>query len=226
MKMDHLKIILFFIILLTFGFQCDEDIKPVYEFELPYIVSPVKKEYHVNDTIRISVIIKDRSLKDLKSKNLVEIKCTDIPVWFSVGVREPNYNLLSSNNVFETIVDSLNFPYSEIENNGQYSKFRARVNDSIFYKEEIVIMKLILKKTGIFMMDPNDYDNIFISKTDSCSTTHQFYDEGILNHIFDVADSNPELLEESPLPSNVYISGDHVPWQTAEKRIFWFKVIE
>ena len=87
-------------------------------------------------------------------------------------------------------------------------------------------MKLVHKKTGIFMIDPNDYVNLFINKADSCNTTPPIYEEGILNPIFNVADSNPELLEESPLPNNVIISGDHVPGQTAEKRIFWFKVID
>jgi len=226
MKIGVLKIIHSVLILLTFGFQCDEVyVKPVYELELPYKVFPVKKEYHINDTIQISAIIKDRSLKDLYSQNLVELKCADIRVWFYAGVRIENYNLLTSDNVFEAIVDTLNFPNYQIENNGQFSKFEAQMADSIFYKEEIAILKLIPKKKGIFMLEP--YDSIIrINKAENCDTIYPIIDLGEMNHIFDIANTNPELLEESPLPHNTFISGDHVPRETAEKRIFWFKVIE
>ena len=133
MKINHFNIILLSLVLLTFGFQCDEEVEPVYDFELPYQVSPAKKEYHINDTIRISTFIKDRSLKDLSSQKQVELMCTDLPVRFYAGVRWSNDNLLNSMAVFETIVDSVNFSFTEIENNSQYSKCRVWVADSIFY---------------------------------------------------------------------------------------------
>lgn len=225
MKVSFLNILLPGIILLTFGFQCVEEAQYTYQLELPFDLSPVQKEYHTGDTIQISAIINGRSLSDLSTQGTVEIVCNDIPVTFYVGVRHSNYNLLNDVDLFDIIVDTLNIRYDQLENNGQFSRLAAYISESVFDKEEIAVMKLVLKRKGIFMLYP--YPSYMkINRAMNCDSIYPTVEWNTLNYLFDVADSNPELLAESPLPQNVFIEGDRVPGLTEQKRIFWFKVIE
>jgi hypothetical protein len=228
MKSITSPMLLLSVILLTYGFQCKEDdeFENIYELELPFKVSPVKKEYRINDTISIAVILRDRSLKDLLSKEQILIECTDIPIVFSAGVRYSDFNLLNSDNVFEVVVDTDNFPHHELTNNGQFSSFSSFLSEDIFDKEQIDIVKLIPKKKGVFMINPAHFKNIFINRAELCDEFNPVYDKGIMRHIFDVPNTNPELLQESPLPGFVIISGDQIPKHTNEKRVFWFKVTD
>lgn len=230
MKIINQRIILFFCILLTFGFQCNEDedeqFENIFELELPFKITPVQKEYKINDTIQISCFIKDRSLKDLNSQNEIELVCTDIPMRFYVGLRYSNTNLIDADKVFDVIIDTINFQDYQIENNGQNSRFEANISEDIFDRGEISIMKIIPKKIGVYMANPNLYRDLFINRVQDCNETNPMFDKGIMNHVFDVLNTNPELIDESPLPHTVFISGDRVPRKTEEKRIFWFKVIE
>ncbi|MDQ3142022.1 MAG: hypothetical protein M3Q56_07230 [Bacteroidota bacterium] len=230
MKKDKFKIIISFIILLTFGFKCgvneDDQYENIFELELPFEIITVQREYKISDTIQISAIINNNSLKELRSQKQIAIKCTDIPIYFYVGVRHENFNLLDSDDLFEMIIDTLNFKNHHIENNGQFSEFQANISEDIFNKEEVSIMKLIPKRKGIFMINPDRFGAVFINSNGDCNATNPILDKGIMNYIFDVVDSNKELLKESPLPESVFISGDRVPILTAEKRIFWFKVVD
>jgi len=230
MKIINQKIILFSFILLTLGFQChedeDEQFENIFELELPFEIAPVQKEYKINDTIQISSLIENRSLKDLNSQNQIEIECTSIPIRFYIGVRHSNINQIDSDKLFEIIVDTNNFQNHQIENNGQYSNFEANISEDIFDNEEISIMKIIPKRKGVYMMNPFHFEDIFINRNENCNETNPTFDKGNMNHIFAVGDSNQDLLDESPLPPNVFISGDRIPRLTEEKRIFWFKVIE
>lgn len=202
MEIGKFKIILPFLILLTFGFQCgkdeDDQYENIFELDLPFNISPIQKEYRINDTIEISAIIENKSLLDLNTQALVEIECTDIPITFYIGVRLTNFNELNSDNLFEIIVDTLNFQNFEIENNGQYSKFKANISEDIFNKEEISTMKIIPKRKGIYMMDPSNFKDIFINRNENCNETNPTLDKGKMNYIFNVSNSNPELLVESP----------------------------
>ena len=91
MNYKFLRPAVLFTALLTFGFQCGEDepfYENQYELELPVIVNPAQKEYNLNDTISISVLVNDHRLKDLKTGQLIEILCTDIPLLIYAGVRQ------------------------------------------------------------------------------------------------------------------------------------------
>ena len=230
MKIDKLIIVLAFITLITFGFQCEENEDDrygnIYELELPFEIFPVQKQYKINDTLQIIALINDRSLKDLISDNQVAINCTDIPIYFYVGVRVSDFNQLESDDLFEMIIDTNNFKNYHLESNGQYSELKANIAEDILDKGEIDIMKLIPKAKGIFMINPNSYNSIFINSTGDCNATNPILDKGNMNYLFDVVDSNPELINESPLPNNVFISGDKIPILTVQNRIYWFKVSE
>ena len=102
----------------------------------------------------------------------------------------------------------------------------ANIAEDVLDKGEIAIMKLIPKRKGIFMINPNVYKSIFINSTGDCNATNPLLDKGNMRQLFDVVDSNPELINESPLPQNVFISGDAIPLLTVQKRVYWFKVGE
>lgn len=230
MKIINHKIILFFIILLIIGFQCPEDeedlFENIYELELPYKIAPVQKEYRINDTIQIFALIEDQSLKDLNSQNLVRIECSNIPIRLYIGVRHSNINLIDDDNLFETIIDTINFQDYRFGNSGQSSNLIANISEDVFDDGEISIMKIVPKRKGVYMINPYQVKAIIMNRNENCNEMDPVFDKGDMNYIFDVENSNPELLDESPLPHNVFIVGDHVPSGTEEKRIFWFKVID
>lgn len=227
MKIINQKIILFFFVLLTFGFQCGEEDNNYWEYsgqlELPYEALPLKQEYKINDTIQLLSIIENGSLKDKVSQNVIEIECTDIPINLYVGVRYADHNQINSNDMFQLIIDTVNFQDYELKSNGQYSTFRADISEDIFYKEEIAVMSIIPKKTGVFMISPYNPEFITINRNENCNPINPSLERWGMNSIF-LNGSNPELIEESPLPPNVISSNDKIPILTEEKRIFWFKV--
>ena len=228
MKTTILKLTLFFSILLTFGFQCgeEEQYSPIYELELPFQVLPAQKEYKINDTISIRAIINDKSLKDLKTQNLIEIKCTDIPIEFSVIQRDIDLNPIDTTQSFDVIIDSLNFPNPQLVNKNGYLIIETSIAEDIINKEDIGLLKLVPKKKGIYMMDPFHYQDIYVSRAETCNTTDPLYDSGIMSHLFLVADIHPELADETPLPSNIIVSGGNSQQLIDEKRVFFFKVVE
>ncbi len=230
MKIIHQKLIVLFFVFLTFGFQCDDgelfQVENNFEFELPFEVFPVQKEYKINDTIQIFTRIENNSLKDLNSNEQIEIECIDLPIRFYVGVRYFNINEFDSEPLFELVIEATNFQVYSVENNGQASNFVANISEDLFDKETIKIINIIPKRTGIFMMNLFQFGDIYMNRAEDCSSTDPIYDLVNMTHLFDVDDSNPELLEESPLPSNVILSEDSHIRLTEEKRIFWFKVVE
>ncbi len=127
--------------------------------------------------------------------------------------------------VFEVIVDSINFPAYEIENNGQYAVFTTGISAVLQETETISIIKIIPKRKGIYMIRPAEYLEVEMNRAANCDLENPIYDLAQLDNIFNVTDWNPELLAEIPLPSNTRTS-DYVPRLTAKKRIFWLKVID
>ncbi|MBK8747792.1 MAG: hypothetical protein IPM04_07945 [Saprospiraceae bacterium] len=47
-----------------------------------------------------------------------------------------------------------------------------------------------------------------------------------MTHLFNVINNNPELLDQSPLPPNVFSSNDQTQKFTDEKRMYWFQVVD
>jgi hypothetical protein len=228
MKNINLKIIILFTFaLFTLGLQCpDDEFENYYDLELPYKVVPSQKEYKINDTILISALIYNRSLKDVNSMSPIDIKCADIPVWFYIGVRQYDYNLLDSSNVFDIIVDTLNVKDHKVKYNAQFSSFKAYIPQDVIDKEEISLIKIVPKKKGIYMVNPLHFNYVYINTNDDCNAESPTYDLGSMINVFDVADTNPELLNESLLTSNTHISGDRISALTKEGRIFWFKIVD
>ena len=222
MKINFQTSLLLFITLILYGFQCNKEDNYTYNLELPFQVSPIKKAYKINDTIEIKAFINNRKLKDLISLNQIELNCSDIPFTLYVGVRESDFNQLQNSNLFETIIDTTIFKDFQIENNGQYYKLTAKILDKFLDKNEISIIKLIPKKKGIYMIRPLLNEIAIFTNCNDLNATYI----GLLSPIFDVDNTNPELLDKSPLPKNVFISGDQIPISTNEKRIFWLEIID
>jgi len=222
MKINIQISLILFITLIIYGFQCNKEDDFKYNLELPFQITPIKKTYKINDTIEIKAIINERKLKDLISQNLIEVNCSDIPFTLYIGVRESDFNQLQDKNLFETIIDTTTFKNNQIENNGQYYKLSTKILNKFLDNNEISIIKLIPQKKGVYLIMPQLN---YIANYSDCNDLRATYNS-FLTPIFDVDNTNPELLDKSPLPKNVFISGDRIPILTNEKRIFWLEIID
>ena len=229
MKTSKLITLLSLLLLITYGFTCgiseEEEYNNIYDLELPLEIFPVQKVYRINDTITLAATIKDHRLKDLRTQNLIEISCTGIPIGINIGVRHADFNLQKDDDLFEIIVDTSNFPIYELENNGQISYFKSFIEESIIEKEQISVIKIVLKRKGVFRISPNG-KAIFIHYDLDCNTFNPILDKGNMTHLFTVINNNPELLDQSPLPPNVFSSNDQTQKFTDEKRMYWFQVVD
>ena len=99
------------------------------------------------------------------------------------------------------------------------------LEESIIEKEQISVIKIVLKRKGVFRISPNG-KAIFIHYDLDCNTFNPILDKGNMTHLFNVINNNPELLDQSPLPPNVFSSNDQTQKFTDEKRMYWFQVVD
>lgn len=225
MKTSKLITLLSLLLLITYGFTCgiseEEEYNNIYDLELPLEYFRCKgisnKWYNY-----LAATIKDHRLKDLRTQNLIEISCTGIPIGINIGVRHADFNLQKDDDLFEIIVDTSNFPIYELENNGQISYFKSFIEESIIEKEQISVIKIVLKRKGVFRISPNG-KAIFIHYDLDCNTFNPILDKGNMTHLFNVINNNPELLDQSPLPPNVFSSNDQTQKFTDEKECIGFR---
>jgi len=230
MKNNYLKILTLIFALFTLGMQCGDDWEDQFEnildAELQLEVIPSQEKYKINDTISIVAIIEGRSLKEMDSDKTIEVECADIPIRFYVGVRYVNSNLKESDDLFKLIADTINIKNYNIESDGQCSKIELMIPTELHDKGEISLLKIIPNREGIFMMSPTQHSEFIINRADSCDSENPVLDYVNLDYVFDVEDTNKELIDESPLPENVFYRGDPIPSRTDEKRIFWFRITQ
>ncbi|MFN8278732.1 MAG: hypothetical protein U0V49_00460 [Saprospiraceae bacterium] len=216
--------------LLLCDFQCNKDFdsyyRNIYDLELPFKVFPAKKTYKVNDTIRIYIVVHNNSMYDQRTGQWVDIHCSDVPIYVYAGVREENYIRRDSSALFDIVVDSTSLSYHTIVSNGQFTSLRANITESALNKGEISLIYLVPKKKGVYLINPTAYYFIEIREPGMCNDLNSITDKGNLIQKFDIPDTNPELIKESPLPDNVFISGDQIPILTKDKRVFWLKITD
>jgi hypothetical protein len=203
-----------------YGFSCGDDTPdPEYNFTIKLKVINESKIYRIGDTLHLAYKLSANDLFDnLSQKNVaLENLKTDVSLYF--GVRNENFNLKQNPDIFDLNIAGLE--NHEVESNGQWSTVKFTLGCPDIDKIEWNIkIDLILKKSGIFMINPNRFPTIEFGENKDC--LHFRY--GNIKYVFDNFDTNPELINNVPIPTNTFISGDDIPPRTANKEIFWINV--
>lgn len=212
--------------LLVYGFQCDEEpiYNNIYEFNIPLFVQPNSETYSVNDTIDVGTVILDNKLYDLESGKNIEILCQDIPFELYIGVRHSNINKLADPDDFEVIVNQEVLTDVELETTGQYTWLSSSIALENLDNPEIDLLQIVCKQKGIFLINPFTFKSLLVNTQENCDNNTFGNNFGSLTHDFPGQETNPELIEKSPLPTNTFISGDRIPRLTETNKVYWFEV--
>lgn len=223
--------------LLIIGFQCKKDCiesasidDPEYDYDfiVDMNVSPLQKVYNIGDTITLSFEISDNTLFDSKSQTDIELGNVEgnsirfemlfgVPYLQSLsatatGLRafiitnQPDITEVSFISQTSIAVD---IPCERFEDNFQFE------------------LKFVPLESGIFAMwqllPKLPYQIVHFNPTGSCNDNLNDFQMGDISYKFNVADNNPELLEESPMPCDPNVV-TKLEQRTDEKDFFWIKV--
>ena len=213
-----------FVLITLMGFQCRDVEEPEYDFDIGIYLTPEQVEYKVGDTIKLKYHIYANSLFDTKTGKNIQLGRTRIPFKIYFGKRVADQQLLNLPNRFVIKVNNVSDSLIILKENGQYSEIKYNLGCEMIQNDLEIEIFCVLKKTGIFKLEVWGDNYIYFNGFGDCS--EYVYDQqfGNLSYRFRVNNSNIKLLGESPLPPNVFISGDPAERKTREKRIFWFKV--
>lgn len=207
------------------SFQCEEDpIFPSFDFNIKVDLSPEKKVYAIGDTLHLSFNIEDLILEDTFTKAKIYVENGLIPFNLYAGVRHSNINLQNTSKVFSWIQEGIPNDIISTTSNGQFLSMRFDLGCE--YKEENyeVRIAIIPQKAGIYMLELGDFLDLQFGEEFDCNNYNDFYILAKLSYRFNIDNPNKDILALSPLPDNVFISGDDTEIKTSRKEMFWFKV--
>ncbi len=227
--------------LLIIGFQCKKEClgdsrlsvnepESDYDFIVDMNVSPLQKVYNIGDTITLSFEISDNTLYDSKSQTEVDLGYVkDKMIYFQMFldipyIHYPGASSTASDANFYMLTDqpdviTLSPPY--------FNYVVAGIPCELFSDTFLFDLKIVPLNSGIFtmyqMLPLLPEMLVQFDTSGSCDTIFDNYQTGDISYRFNVADNNPELLEELYIPCEARpVPG--LEQKTDEKEFFWIKV--
>jgi len=226
--------------LLIIGFQCKEEcnsdnIESVddpeydYDFIVDMDVSPLQKVYSIGDTIELSFEISNNTLYDSKSQIDIElghVKGNQICFDMLLGVPYLDVSTFpfEADPDFFVTTDQPDIIYIDPFS---FNEIRANIPCELFSDTFRFDLKLTPLKSGIFCIFkllPLQPDQLIqLNPAGSCNDNLNNFQTGDISYKFNVADNNPELLEELVIPCDASPMRG-LEQKTDEKEFFWIKV--
>lgn len=200
-------------LMVSTGFQCYRDFKPSppeYEFAEKLSLSPYKKTYALNDTIWVQFQTNNKGLFDKLSNSQILTDTTYLQSRFHYHVRYPRG--ITPEFFCEVIVDNpIDLTFTPQYSYYNILMFKTSCNSSNY----LIKVAFILKKKGIFSIEPHISPEICPNKTKWYHSTSNF--------VFDLIDCNKDVWLSIPAASRGGELG-FTDIRIDKKEIFVFKV--
>jgi hypothetical protein len=215
-----------FIAIMLMGFSCDRDhVEAQYEFRIDIQVTPERITYQVGDTIHLKYKIIDNRLEDLLSGSPILLGNVDLPLRVYFGKRTVEEKLLTTPNAFSTVVNNVPDSLIRRTENGQYTELRYSLTCDMMQGELEVDMLCVLQKSGIYKIEVWKAREFSFNGKKDCSSNYQNPYAANLTYKLNVVNTNYQLMEKSPVPSNVINVTDYPEDEkTQDRGIFWIEV--
>jgi hypothetical protein len=199
--------------LLAMGFQCNKDLvapEPVHEYAEKLSLSPYKKIYSINDTIWLQFQTTNKALFDKRTGTQIRTDTTYLQAIFHLFRRYPAgaavefFSEVKTDSVQDLSFTPLYTYYNTLS-------FKTSCSSSRYFFRA----GFILKKTGIYSLEPNGSLAACAGKYNLPYTTFRF--------TFDLPDCNKDIWLSIPVQSRGGETG-FTDRRIDEKEIFLFKV--
>lgn len=207
------------------SFQCEDDpIFPSFDFNIKVDLSPEQKVYALGDSIHLSFQIEDLIMEDTFTRAKIFVENGLIPFQLYAGVRHSNINLQNTSDVFSWKQEGIPNDIITTSSNGQFLRMQFDLGCEYIAEDYEVSISIIPQKPGVYKLELGDFMDLQFGEEFDCNNYNDFYILAKLSYRFNIEDPNKDILALSPLPDNVFLSGDDTEIKTHRKEIFWFKV--